>query len=48
MDVYEDFQQIADEISSAEERNVDDKDRAINIAFEAKSANEPSSSINFN
>lgn len=45
MDVHEDFQQIAHEISSAEERNVDDEDRAINIAFEARLANEPSSSI---
>ena len=42
MDVCEDFQDIADEMSCAEEQNIDDKDRAMSVAFEA---GEPSSSI---
>ena len=42
MDVCEDFQDISDEMSSAEKRNIEDKDSAMSVAFEA---GEPSSSI---
>ena len=42
MDVCEDFQDISDEMSSAEKRNIGDKDSAMSVAFEA---GEPSSSI---
>ena len=34
MDVCEDFQDISDEMSSAEKRNIDDKDSAISVALE--------------
>ena len=42
MDVCKDFQDISDEMSSAEKRNIEDKDSAMSVAFEA---GEPSSSI---
>ena len=42
LDVCEDFQDISDEMSSAEKRNIEDKDSAMSVAFEA---GEPSSSI---
>ena len=42
MDVCEDFQDISDEMSSAEKRNINNKDSAMSVAFEA---GEPSSSI---
>ena len=42
MDVCENFQAISNGMSSAEERNIDNKDSAMSVAFEAS---EPSSLI---
>ena len=46
MDVDKDFQGVAAEISTAEQRNTDDEDSAMSVAFEAgEPQDEPSSSI---
>jgi hypothetical protein len=46
MDVDKDFQGVAAEISTAEQRNTDDEDSAMSVAFEAgEPQDEPSGSI---